>query len=288
MGTETGQARKAAAQATIAEAQAPFAERKALGEAEEAVAKAQRAVVQATNQDELDRAQIQLRRAQRSAAAEQAARTRQSAELDLVQAQREAVQNSKDTIKQRVASANTLRDDYRTAVERPTQALASYQNMLAVENERTAPADLALIIGFTKLQDPSTAAQRGEVDTVISTVSAFFPGMRKKAEGLVRGEQILLSDDERAALMRAAKRIASTSTSLIKKTNDQYAQMAREVGVPASDLAMRSVSDFSGEPQPQPFERALPGLTIEGQGPGVPLSDKGVPLSDKALQYFGK
>lgn len=279
--TERSQGRYAAARADIAESQAPFAGTQAQAEAQQAVFDAQKALVEARTAPEREAAALALDQARRASALASADssrasanRTRQAAALDIVKAGQDAEKLAAESVKDQLASENTLRDDYVKAVSRQVETLEHFNNVVSSSRIGSAPADLAMLISFTKMQDPASVAREGEVQATISTVSAVFPRIAKKAKALLNGEVVLLTESERQEIFKAARSLANTARGTLKKRNETFSDLAGRAGADPQAVVITPSSEFGEQAADQPvaeFQRAMPGLTVNpAGGPGGP------------------
>ena len=150
------------------------------------------------------------------------------------------------------------------------QRIKAMGRQASSDPERASAADLALIVGFTKMQDPGSVAREGEVALTQQTV-----GVLDQANNLLNQWQngkTVLPTDARVNILRAAEELHRVYSDAYRKRGEEYATAAQQYQYPVSRVMM---GYNPSAPQQAPTLQSAAGDLVKDTPPGFAWMTKG-------------
>ena len=173
--------------------------------------------------------------------------------------------DEKNRERQRFGDATDLRKEFTKVTDDFRDIQNSLNTINTVAGERTAAGDLALVVAFTKLQDPGSVAREGEV-ALTQSAAPLFSTAKNWVARLEKGNTFL-PDDVRAQLVDTANKIGAGYGASYKTRIGEY-QFLAERGNIDPRLVLTGINDptvpapAASPPSPQNTAEPFPGFGL--------------------------
>jgi hypothetical protein len=154
----------------------------------------------------------------------------------------------------RAELSNKLRDDLNKATTPFITMRNYYSKIQSAAKDPTGASDWALVYGFNKMLDESSAVRDPEVQNTIDTGS-FAQTASAAIEKLRSGKK--LDDDVRANLVAESRKLFAAMEPYQKRTVEEYRGIAKRQGLDERDVIIDASFIPSSADEPKPIK--LPG-----------------------------
>ena len=147
----------------------------------------------------------------------------------------------------------TVQNDY-DGIDRQYNNISAMVRQARSDPKAASAADLALVVGFTKLQDPGTVAMPGEVQLTQQTV-----GVVQYASNLLNtweNGKTVLPDDVRKNILAASTELHRVYQDAYQKRGSEYATTAQSYGFDPKRTLIGYQPQAPEQPKPNLFDTA--------------------------------
>lgn len=184
-----------------------------------------------------------------SASRSQAARTRAGIRIDEMTASTRMMESLAKAKGDEINDSVKLLDRWRSASQLAREAEDGWARFQALASLGTSASDTGLLVAYTKMLDPRSAAQKGEVDAVADAMSGILGRISKQVRNS-GSTRVVLTPEERALLTQAAQALAQTNAEKFNAVNKQYEGLATRLQVKPENVVLQQPTPVQGGAQP--------------------------------------